>query len=66
MSHHKRGRPKQSRAGCLFCKPYKGNGTKGMKSQQTIHELRARISEKEQLTESWPSGKAPDLKSDKA
>lgn len=26
MSHHKRKRPKKQRAGCLFCKPHKGNG----------------------------------------
>jgi len=24
--HHKRGRPKNRRAGCLFCKPWKANG----------------------------------------
>lgn len=24
--HHKRRRPKKQRAGCLFCKPHKGNG----------------------------------------
>ena len=26
--HHKRRRPKNRRAGCLFCKPHKGNGSK--------------------------------------
>lgn len=26
--HHKRKRPKNSRAGCLLCKPHKGNGQK--------------------------------------
>lgn len=26
MAHHKRRRPKNQRAGCLYCKPYKGNG----------------------------------------
>jgi len=26
MSHHKRGRPKNRRAGCLMCKPWKVNG----------------------------------------
>jgi hypothetical protein len=26
--HHKRKRPKKQRAGCLFCKPHKGNGMK--------------------------------------
>ena len=24
--HHKRGRPKNRRAGCLMCKPHKQNG----------------------------------------
>lgn len=24
--NHKRRRPKKQRAGCLFCKPHKGNG----------------------------------------
>ncbi len=28
MSHHKRGKPKNSRAGCLLCKPHKMNGWK--------------------------------------
>ncbi|HEY3821622.1 MAG TPA: hypothetical protein VGL81_30855 [Polyangiaceae bacterium] len=26
MAHHKRGRPKNRRAGCLLCKPHKANG----------------------------------------
>ncbi len=26
MAHHKRSRPKNRRAGCLFCKPWKANG----------------------------------------
>ena len=26
--NHKRGRPKNRRAGCLFCKPHKANGAK--------------------------------------
>ena len=25
MAHHKRGRPKNRRAGCLLCKPHKAN-----------------------------------------
>ena len=28
MSHHKRKRPKNRRAGCLLCKPQKANGAK--------------------------------------
>jgi len=26
MAHHKRRRAKKQRAGCLYCKPHKGNG----------------------------------------
>ena len=29
--HHKRKRPKNSRAGCLMCKPHKANGAGGLK-----------------------------------
>jgi hypothetical protein len=28
MAHHKRGRAKNQRAGCLLCKPHKMNGVK--------------------------------------
>ena len=28
MAHHKRRRPKNRRAGCLLCKPWKVNGAK--------------------------------------
>jgi hypothetical protein len=28
MANHKRGRAKNRRAGCLFCKPHKANGAK--------------------------------------
>lgn len=48
MAHHKRGRRKNARAGCLFCKPHKGNGSKGRLANQTRQERRARISEREQ------------------
>lgn len=48
MAHHKRRRAKNRRAGCLFCKPHKGNGTKGTRGAQTLQERRARISECEQ------------------
>lgn len=39
--NHKRGRPKNRRSGCLFCKPHKANGTKGTRNAQTPQELRA-------------------------
>ena len=28
MAHHKKKRAKNQRAGCRFCKPYKGNGVR--------------------------------------
>ncbi len=28
MANHKRKRPKNRRAGCLMCKPWKANGSK--------------------------------------
>ncbi len=40
--NHKRRRPKNRRAGCLSCKPHKGNGTKKMTSAQTLQERKAR------------------------
>lgn len=47
MGHHKRGRTKNRRAGCLLCKPHKSNGVDAPRLQ----ELRARASEREQLAE---------------
>jgi len=49
MAHHKRGRRKNARAGCIWCKPHKANGAKGGKNAQTKQELQAQISEREQL-----------------
>jgi len=36
MPHHKRGRPKNRRAGCLMCKPWKVNGvaTESLKGER--------------------------------
>jgi len=48
MSHHKRRRRKNARAGCLLCKPHKANGAKGTVDAQTWQERRARVSEREQ------------------
>jgi radical SAM superfamily enzyme len=52
MAHHKRRRPKHSRAGCLFCKPHKSNKSKDREEAQTQQERKARISEKEQINDS--------------
>jgi hypothetical protein len=46
--HHKRGRRKNARAGCLACKAHKANGMKGKLCDQTRQEQAARLSEKEQ------------------
>ena len=33
MANHKRRRPKNARAGCLLCKPWKANGSKRSERQ---------------------------------
>jgi hypothetical protein len=46
MANHKRGRPKQQRAGCLLCKPHKLSSAKKAERRRgrldaMLHELRA-------------------------
>jgi hypothetical protein len=55
LMNHKRGRPKNRRAGCLMCKPHKMNGLKGQRRKRTHgswsnrrQEVRANVSAKEQ------------------
>lgn len=50
--HHKRGKPKSSRAGCLMCKPEKHQRAKGMLTHQPRQEKLGRLREREQRTES--------------
>ena len=59
MANHKRGRPKNRRAGCLMCKRHKANGAKGKLINQTWQERRAVLSEKEQRNEieAWKTEK---------
>jgi hypothetical protein len=45
--HHRRGRPKNSRAGCKLCKPWKGNGMR-KPSYITRQELQARVKDRDQ------------------
>lgn len=45
MAHHKRGRAKNQRAGCLLCKPHKANGADG----RTLHDMRADDDASDQL-----------------
>jgi hypothetical protein len=49
--NHKRGRAKDQRAGCLMCKPHKGNRASKKFVNQTKQEKKSRISEKEQMRE---------------
>jgi len=51
--HHKRGRPKNRRAGCLMCKPHKANGAKGggMRARDVAAVQRANLDAKQQLAE---------------
>lgn len=52
--NHKRHRPKNRRAGCLMCKPFKQNHLKGNRRRSTksaavtVAERRANISAQEQ------------------
>ncbi len=39
MAHHKRGKKKSSRAGCLMCKPHKGNAFKDTAGARTRQEI---------------------------
>lgn len=39
MAHHKRGKPKSSRAGCLLCNPQKRQGSP-LKDRQRASQLR--------------------------
>lgn len=41
--HHKRGRPKNRRAGCLACKPHKANGGKNKEPAQAKRALQDSI-----------------------
>jgi len=51
MAHHKR--PKNRRAGCLFCKPHKANGCSGGFTAQRRQEKRARIGDAERAVEDF-------------
>lgn len=51
--NHKRKGPKDTRAGCLMCKPHKSNGFKGMHESQTNQEKLARINEEEQINKQY-------------
>lgn len=48
MAHHKRGKRKNVRAGCLLCKPHKSDGAKARLCNQTLQEKRSRFTFAEQ------------------
>lgn len=51
--HHKRGRPKSRRSGCLLCKPHKGNhcGHTGKHDGLNMRNVRRRTAAVEALKE---------------
>jgi hypothetical protein len=51
MGHHKRRRPKSTRAGCLLCKYWKHQASKKTYNNQTRQEKKALLSETEQKKE---------------
>lgn len=54
LMKHKRGRAKNRRAGCLLCKPWKGNGMQRKKENVSFQESKGRIAEREQRREFDP------------
>ena len=56
--NHKRGRPKNRRAGCLLCKPHKANGIKGTRGAKAPRERRADLDFAESLREDAQRGVA--------
>jgi len=50
--NHKRGRPKNARAGCLFCKPHKANGAKGRDPSSAVRRTQRGRDERVVLEES--------------
>ena len=51
MAHFKRGRRKDVRSGCLWCKYHKSTGYKDTFNCQTRQEQKARVGEREQVDE---------------
>ena len=47
--HHKRRRPKNRRAGCLMCKPWKGNGAIGERNRFWVPKVGGR----NDVTDRW-------------
>lgn len=49
--HHKRGKPKSSRSGCLMCKPQKHQRLKGCAAHQPRQEMAGQVREREERKE---------------
>lgn len=49
--NHKRRRAKNRRAGCLLCKPHKGNGMKGLRENEPLQTKKSRATAQTQLSE---------------
>lgn len=47
----KRERPKNRRAGCLMCKPWKGNGMQRKRWNVSYQERKGQIAERDEKTE---------------
>ena len=58
MANFKRGRAKDRRSGCLFCKPHKSNGMKDTFGCQTIQERKAILAERPERVKSSAKYKA--------
>lgn len=48
MANHKRKKPKNSRAGCLMCKPHKANGAKEKEKPSIRRKLQEETEETEE------------------
>jgi hypothetical protein len=52
MPHHKRRRPKNRRAGCLWCKPWKANGINRASAEgERFSDFRRRVAGDDQVRE---------------
>ena len=47
--NHKKGRSKRKGSSCKMCKPWKIRGMRGQAESQTQAELKARVTEREQI-----------------
>lgn len=56
MAHHKRGRPKHQRAGCLYCKPHKDERGTHWTDIETASNRRKIESMEEQIEEFEENG----------